>query len=207
MHKYVVNLFFILFFKALQNTLVYFLEFSSVTKLQKTGMELLFSCLYIYEKQRGTNKPVHQKAQRNWLWRCKEEQEMATNNMKEFVDELRTDWQNLWRNRVEDKVRAEGIAKRDYSKLFVEQGTVIMATRDFKPLEFFDIVKEYLECDTEKVIPPNSTIGGWGKFIRTNIRNQKPATRASKYVPPKKTPKKGQQQKRGGRGWLSIKLK
>ena len=97
---------------------------------------------------------------------------MATDNMKEFVDELRTDWKNLWHNRVDDKVRAEGIAKNDYSKLFVEQGTVIMATRDFKPLEFFDIVKEYLELDTEKVIPPNSTIGGWGKFIRTNIRNQ-----------------------------------
>ena len=102
--------------------------------------------------------------------------------------------------------RAEGIAKQDYSKLFVEQGTVIMATRDFKPLEFFDIVKKYLECDTGKVIPPNSTVGGWGKFIRTNIRNQKTTTRASRYVPPKKTPKKGQQQKRGGRGWLHDKL-
>ena len=76
-----------------------------------------------------------------------EEQKMVTNNMKEFVDELRTDWKNLWRNRVEDKVRAEGIAKQDYSKLFVEQGTVIMATKDFKPIEFFDIVKEHLELD------------------------------------------------------------
>lgn len=169
-------------------------------------MEVLFLCLYIYEKQRAAKKPAHQK-EANWLRKCMEEQKVATDNMKEFVDELRTDWKNLWRNRVEDKVRAEGIAKHDYSKLFVEQGTVIMATRDFKPLEFFDIVKEYLELDTEKVIPPNSTIGGWGKFIRTNIRNQKTTTRANRYVPPKKTPKKAQQQKRGGRGWLSIKLK
>jgi len=44
-----------------------------------------------------------------------------------------------------------------------------MATRDFKPLEFFDIVQEYLEFDAEKAVPPNSTIGGWGKFIRNNI--------------------------------------
>ena len=132
---------------------------------------------------------------------------MATDNMKEFVDELRTDWKSLWRNRLEDKVRAEGIAKHDYSKLFVEQGTVIMATRDFKPIEFFDIVKEYLELDTEKALPPNATIGGWGKFIRNNIHTQKPTTRAGNYGPPKKTSKKGQQQKRGGRGWLSIKLK
>jgi hypothetical protein len=161
-------------------------------------MEFLFLRLYIYEKQRAAKKLS------TGAWR---KQTLATDNMKEFVDDLRVDWKNLWRNRLDDRVRAEGIAKKDYSKLFVEQGTVIMATRDFKPLEFFDIVKEYLECDTEKVLPPNSTVGGWGKFIRTNIRNQKTATRASRYVPPKKTPKKGQQQKRGGRGWLSVKLR
>ena len=161
-------------------------------------MEFLFLCLYIYEKQRAAKKLF------TGAWR---KQTLATDNMKEFVDDLRVDWKNLWQNRIEDRVRAEGIAKQDYSKLFVEQGTVIMATRDFKHLEFFDIVKEYLECDTEKVLPPNSTVGGWGKFIRTNIRNQKTATRASRYVPPKKTPKKGQQQKRGGRGWLSVKLR
>jgi hypothetical protein len=129
---------------------------------------------------------------------------MATNNMKEFVDDLRTDWKHLWRNRVDDKVRAEGIAKQDYSKLFVEQGTVIMATRDFKPLDFFDIVHNYLGFDAEKAVPQNATIGGWGKFIRTNIKKNK--TRASRYIPPKQTPKKGQQQKKGGRGWLHAKL-
>jgi hypothetical protein len=166
-------------------------------------MEVLFSCLYIYEKQRAERI----QAPRKRLHRCREEQTMATDNMKEFVDELRTDWKSLWRNRLEDKVRAEGIAKKDYSKLFVEQGTVIMATRDFKPIEFFDIVKEYLELDTEKALPPNATIGGWGKFIRNNIRKQKPTTRAESYVQPKKTPKKAQQQKKGGRGWLHAKLR
>jgi hypothetical protein len=128
---------------------------------------------------------------------------MANNELKEFVDELRTDWKDLWRNRLEDKVRAEGIAQHDYSKLFVEQGTVIMATRDFKPLEFFDIVEEHLKFDAEKALPPNATIGGWGKFIRSNIRNQKKQTR--RYAPPKPTSKKGQQ-KKGGRGWLHAKL-
>jgi hypothetical protein len=125
---------------------------------------------------------------------------METNELKEFVDELRIDWKHLWLNRLDDKVRAEGIACQDYSKLFVERGTVIMATRDFKPLEFFDIVQEYLEFDAEKAVPPNSTIGGWGKFIRNNIRKQKNTTR--RFSPPKPTPKKGQQQKKGGRGWL-----
>jgi hypothetical protein len=129
---------------------------------------------------------------------------MATNELKEFVDELRTDWKDLWRNRLDDKVRAEGIAQHDYSKLFVEQGTVIMATRDFKHLEFFDIVEEYLKFDAEKALPPNATIGGWGKFIRNNIRKQKNTTK--RVAPPKQTSKKGQQQKKGGRGWLHAKL-
>ena len=129
---------------------------------------------------------------------------MEINDVKEFVDELRTDWKHLWLNRLDDKVRAEGIAKQDYSKLFVERGTVIMATRDYKPLEFFDIVKEYLEFDAEKAVPINSTIGGWGKFIRNNMRKQKKPTR--RFSPPKPTRKKGQQQKKGGRGWLHAKM-
>ena len=125
--------------------------------------------------------------------------------MKEFVDELRTDWKELWQNRLDDKMRAEGIAKKDYSKLFVEQGTVIMATRDFKPLEFFDIVQEYMEFDTSKVLPPNSTVGGWGKFVKNNIHQKKQPPRRT-YIPPKPTHTKGQHKKKGGRGWLHAKL-
>ena len=130
---------------------------------------------------------------------------MITNEVKVFVDELRNEWKGLWRNRIDDKVRAEGIAEQDYSKLFIERGTVIMATRDFKPIEFFDIVQEYLTFDAEKVVPPNSTIGGWGKFIRSNIRKKKSTTR--RVAPPKPTPKKGQQRKNGGRGWLHAKMR
>lgn len=130
---------------------------------------------------------------------------MATNQMKEFVDELRTDWKDLWRSRLDDKVRAEGIATHEYTKLFVEQGTVILATRDFKPVEFFDIVQEYLKADTEKVLPINSTIGGWGKFIRNEIRKKQNATR--RYAPPKPKRDKNQQQKKGGRGWLHANLR
>ena len=130
---------------------------------------------------------------------------MENSNLKEFVDELRVDWKDLWRNRLEDKVRAEGIAKQEYSKLFVEQGTVIMATRDFKPIEFFDIVQEYLKADAEKAVPINSTIGGWGKFIRNDIRKTRSNT-TRRAAPPKPKRKKGQQQKKGGRGWLHVTL-
>jgi hypothetical protein len=129
---------------------------------------------------------------------------MERNEIKEFVGELRTEWKSLWQNRIDDKVRAEGIAKQDYSKLFVERGTVIMATRDYKPLEFFDIVQDYLSFDAEKALPPNATVGGWGKFVRNNINKKKTTTR--RVAPPKPTPKKGQQQKKGGRGWLHAKM-
>lgn len=124
--------------------------------------------------------------------------------MKEFVDELRTDWRHLWQHRLDDKLRAEGIAKQDYSRLFVERGTVIMATRDFKPLDFFDIVQEHLAFNADKAVPPNSTIGGWGKFVRNNLRKHKKPTR--RFAPSRPTFKKAQQQKKGGRGWLHAKL-
>ena len=130
---------------------------------------------------------------------------MITNEVKVFVDELRNEWKGLWLNRIDDKVRAEGIAKHDYSMLFVEQGTVIKATRDYKHLEFFDIVQQHLEFDAEKVIPPNSTIGGWGKFIRSKIRKHPKTTRS--YSPPKPVRKKGQQLKKGGRGWLHARMR
>jgi hypothetical protein len=128
---------------------------------------------------------------------------MVTNEMKEFVDELRGQWKDLWQNRIEDKVRAEGIAQQEYSDLFVERGTVIMATRDFRPLDFFDILQRYLSFDAKKAVPPNSTIGGWGKFVRNKICKNKTNTR--RFIPPKPTHKKDQQHKKGGRGWLHAK--
>jgi len=129
---------------------------------------------------------------------------MATSEVKEFVNDLRTEWKHLWQNRLDDKLKAEGIAKQDYPKLLVERGTVIAATRDYKPLDFFDIVHDYLGSDTEKAVPQNATVGGLGKFIRSNIQKKKITTRI--YSPPKPTHKKGQQQKKGGRGWLHANL-
>jgi len=130
---------------------------------------------------------------------------METTQTKEFVDELRTEWKSLWQNRIDDKVRAEGIAKQDYSKLAIEQGTVIVATRNYKPLEFFDIVKDHLGPDTQKAVVPNTTVGRWGKFVRNNICKQKNTPKRT-YSPPKPTHKKGQQQKKGGRGWIHANL-
>ena len=130
---------------------------------------------------------------------------MGTSELKEFVDELRGEWKLLWRERIDDRVRAEGIAKREYSKLYVEKGTVIVATRDYKPPDFVEILKQHIASDAEKLVPPNPAIGGWGKFMRGVLRKQRGPTR--RPAPPKPERKEGQQLKKGGRGWLHFRMK
>jgi hypothetical protein len=50
----------------------------------------------------------------------------VTLNEKEAVEEIKVQWKSLWHERVDDKVRAEGIANGDYTKLYVEKGTSFM---------------------------------------------------------------------------------
>ena len=123
-------------------------------------------------------------------------------NQKEIVDELKVEWKKLWRERVDDKVRAEGIAVNDYSSLFIDKGTIIHATRDFKALNFTEILEQY-EINAERYIPPNPRVGGWTKFVKNNITNQRPERKklAELYSEEKK---KKRQLKKNGRGWLHI---
>ena len=130
---------------------------------------------------------------------------VETSGLKEFVDELRAQWKLLWRNRIDDKVRAEGIANQDYSKLFVERGTVIIATRDYKPPDFVEILQRHISSDAEKLVPPNPAVGGWGRFIRSVISKQRHLIR--RWVPPEPVRKEDQQLKKGGRGWLHFRMK
>jgi len=123
---------------------------------------------------------------------------------KAVVDELRTTWKMLWRERIDDKVRAEGIARKDYSSLFVDRGIVIIATRNFKPLDFVEILERHKPSEVPNAIPPSPAVGGWGKFIRNTLSKQKRSTRRRREAPPKPVRKKGQQRKKGGRGWLHI---
>ena len=122
---------------------------------------------------------------------------------KELVEELKVQWKKLWHERVDDKVRAEGIAVEDYVKLFVEKGTIIHATRDFKALNFKEILEQNQVANAEQFVPPNPQVGGWTKFIRTSITIQRSQRnrRAQLYVEPKK---EKQQPKKGGRGWLHF---
>jgi hypothetical protein len=125
----------------------------------------------------------------------------VTLDEKEAVEEIKVQWKSLWQERVDDKVRAEGIATNDYTKLFVEKGTIIHATRSFKALSFKEILEQNKVENAEKFVPPSPHVGGWNKFIRTSITINKPERhmRALLYVAPVK---EKQQPKKGGRGWL-----
>jgi hypothetical protein len=118
---------------------------------------------------------------------------------KEMVEELKNQWIRLWQERVDDKVRAEGMATADYCGLFVEKGTVIHATRDFKALNFREILEQNQIANAERYVPPSPQVGGWKKFIRTNIANQACRKRRADLY---REEKREKQPKKGGRGWL-----
>jgi hypothetical protein len=120
---------------------------------------------------------------------------------KKMVEDLKAQWNLLWSERFNDRVRAEGVSVADYATLRVERGTVIHATRDFKALNFKEIVEFNMKGDADRFIQPSSSEGGWSKFVKTEITNRTPRTikRALTYVPKKR---RAQQPKKGGRGWL-----
>ncbi len=127
---------------------------------------------------------------------------MDISERKQLMDELKEQWKTLWRNRLDDKVRAEGIADKDYSMLLVERGTVIIATRKFRLLDFHDILEQYRSAVSGEPIPPDPLVGGWGKFIRT-VLEPKARRQPRKQAPPKNEKRSFRRQmKKGGRGWL-----
>ena len=124
-----------------------------------------------------------------------------------LVDEVRVEWKLLWRSRIDDKVRAEGIANQDFSLLFVERGTVIIATRDFKPLDFKAILRLHDVQNVDRFVSPHPSVGGWGKFARTVLNRQ---TRARRWTESPRVStrnrRKNLQLKNDGRGWLHFRM-
>jgi len=129
---------------------------------------------------------------------------VETTEKKQFMDEFKNQWKTMWRNRLDDKVRAEGIADKDYTLLFVDRGTVIIATRKFRLLDFYEILQYHKLLSGSEIIPPNPQVGGWGKFIRTSLTQQN-RSRRGRPVPTKPDKHSGQQLRKGGRGWLHLK--
>jgi len=123
-------------------------------------------------------------------------------SQKETVEALRTEWKRLWKERVDDKLRAEGIATDDYYDLFVDKGTVIHATRDFKALNFKEILEHHQITNADRFVYPDPSIGGWNKFIKINIRNQRSGKNRLGRLCYDEKKREKQQPKKGGRGWL-----
>jgi len=126
---------------------------------------------------------------------------------REFVDGLRQRWKSLWQDRIDDKLRAEGIASEDYKLLFVDQGTVIVATRDYAPPRFGKIVARHAEDKQPSVVAvSHPVVGGLGKFVRDVISKQRRFTKRGRRVP-FEPEKKRQQLKKGGKGWLHFRMR
>jgi hypothetical protein len=124
-------------------------------------------------------------------------------DQKEFVEELKIEWERLWREKFDDKVRAEGIALNDYDQLFIDKGTIIHATRDFKALNFKEILEEHEVLIPERYLPPDQHVGGWTKFVKMNITSQKLQRKRLIQLPFEEKMEK-RQLKKNGRGWLHI---
>ena len=95
--------------------------------------------------------------------------ESQAKTQKELVETLKVQWKLLWNERFNDKIRAEGISKKDYEILKIERGTVISATRDFKVLSFKDILEKHMIEQPDRFIQPNVNVGGWNQFVKNNI--------------------------------------
>jgi len=129
---------------------------------------------------------------------------VETPEKEHFIDEFKSEWKSMWRNRLDDKVRAEGIADKDYSMLSVERGTVIIATRKFRLLDFSELMRCCALTRGGAGVPLDPSVGGWGKFIRTSLAAQS-SKRQRRQAAPMPYGNVSQQLKKGGRGWLHAK--
>jgi hypothetical protein len=117
-----------------------------------------------------------------------------------FRRRLKEEWGLLWKERFDDRVKAEGVSVRDYPLLFMSRGHIIFASRDAKAPSFSQIVEAW--ASQGLVYSPDPDVGGWGKFVRMEL-NRVTRSRARALVNGQcKSQKERQHLKKGGRGWL-----
>lgn len=121
--------------------------------------------------------------------------------METTYNYIKQEWNTLWTQKIEDKWIAEDIADREYAVLFVDQGDIIWATRDFKPLQFYDILDRHEKTTGKRIRPIDPKVGGWGKFVREEIRESGQRKRTEPGKESAK-PRSNGPTKKGGRGWL-----
>jgi hypothetical protein len=119
---------------------------------------------------------------------------------EQFRQSLKEQWALMWRERFDDRFRAEGIAVHDYPFLFVDRGFVLCASKEAKAPDFSEILGFWASKGRLRVVDP--AVGGWGKFIRTHIRKVEYQRARVSGGHGSKSPEKRRQLKKGGRGWL-----
>ena len=125
---------------------------------------------------------------------------MDISEWKEVQRKLKDEWSNLWNDRFDDKVQAESIANDNYDMLSIEKGTVIFAPKDARVPSFREIEEAWKpkDCFREYIIDPR--IGGWKKFVRTEI-SEGPISQKKRNGSTQQK-KEFHHKKKGGRGWL-----
>lgn len=118
--------------------------------------------------------------------------------VKKLYQEIKDEWKELWETRFDDKLLAEGISTKEFKRLFVDKGEVIVAHRSYKPLNFRDILEENIPSNLINRMYPDPAVGGWHKFSKTHFQAKK-----KKRKIPKIKFDTGQQQRKGGSGWLN----
>jgi hypothetical protein len=106
----------------------------------------------------------------------------------------------LWNERFDDKTRAEGVSVRDYRFLFISRGDIIFASRNAKPANFSEVVEYW--SSQGFLYSPEPAQGGWGKFIRTELRMQVHSRARQFRDCGAEKGKSSGQLKKSGRGWL-----
>lgn len=86
----------------------------------------------------------------------------------EFRRKLKEEWRLIWWEWFDDRVKTEGIAVRDYPLLFMDRGYVVFAGRAAKVPVLSDVVNVWVSQGC--MYAPDPSDGGWGRFIRTEMR-------------------------------------
>ncbi len=116
-----------------------------------------------------------------------------------FLTDVRSEWCSMWKDRFDDKTRAESVAINKYPLIMVDHGQIVSATRDAKTPTYREIV-DYWTAKGKAYSPP-PTLGGWRKFAREKLRK----AREQEMTDRKNRKRAGgsqQPSKKGGRGWL-----
>jgi len=119
----------------------------------------------------------------------------------EFHKKLKKEWKLMWTERFDDRTKGEGIVTRDHPLIFMDRGSVIFASRDVKTPTFSEIVE--LWAARGSIYAPQPAVGGWGKFIRTQLRSAS-HSRARKFASDLFNLKANQCKKKHAKGWLHI---